>query len=74
MDPVLQLVSTMLHNITTPGGMAWSKDKKTFFFIDSKNSRVCTLTIYFYFILIFMYFYCVIVFKKYIFAGECIFV
>jgi hypothetical protein len=33
-------VTAMLHNISTPGGMAWSHDKKTFFFIDSKNSRV----------------------------------
>ena len=40
-DPLQQAaVSAMLHNITTPGGMAWTLDKKTFFFIDSKNSRV----------------------------------
>jgi len=40
-DPSQQSeVSVMLRNITTPGGMAWSHDKKTFFFIDSKNSRV----------------------------------
>ena len=40
-DPLQQAaVSAMLRNITTPGGMAWTLDKKTFFFIDSKNSRV----------------------------------
>eukprot|EP00026_Physarum_polycephalum_P009865 Phypoly_transcript_10002.p1 GENE.Phypoly_transcript_10002~~Phypoly_transcript_10002.p1 ORF type:complete len:363 (+),score=31.54 Phypoly_transcript_10002:115-1203(+) len=35
-----QTVTAMLHNISTPGGMAWSHDKKTFFLIDAKNSRV----------------------------------
>lgn len=39
-DPIIESALPMLHNISTPGGMAWSKDKKTFFFIDSKNSRV----------------------------------
>lgn len=33
-------VTVMLENVTTPGGMAWSKDRKTFWFIDSKNSQV----------------------------------
>lgn len=44
MDPLNVTVSAMLHNITTPGGMAWSRDRKSFFFIDSKNSRVNAYT------------------------------
>lgn len=38
-DPY-QSVTAMLQNVSTPGGMAWSKDKQTFYFIDSQNSRV----------------------------------
>lgn len=35
-----QTVTDILQNISVPGGMAWSKDKKTFYFIDSQNSLV----------------------------------